>query len=113
MSEVAFTIFVLASLVLLALNGPFFSRVSSRHPELLSALRLDDQGIVVAYARWQSSLLPYSGFILRRKFVRAFQGEADLLKLCEIMFWVHALQVVGFAAFVVGVVISGIGYVAA
>src|SRR4051812_28837639 len=109
----SFAVFVVASAALLVLNGPFAARVRARHPELLPRLRLDDQPMSVQYARWQFSLLPYSGFILRRQFVEQFTGEPDLRKLSESIFWVHVVQVAGFASFFLGIIIGGVGAIAA
>src|SRR5262245_8950322 len=106
-------LFVLASLLLHALSVPFVSKVRARRPDLLPALGLDAQPSWVQYARWRNSLLPYSAFMLRRAFVREFQNDRELLLLSELIFWVHLLQIAGFATVLLVLVISFGGAVGA
>ena len=93
-------------LALRVLHLSFALNVRSKRPDLLIALRLDDQPAWVRWARWNGWLLPYWSFILRRTFEAEFVKDPSLRRSAEVIYWVQLVQIVSAAALLLEFTIS-------
>ena len=95
---IPFALLLASFLALRVLHLSFAMNVRTRRPDLLAALRLDDQPGWVRWARWNGLLLPYWSFILRRTFETEFASDPSLRKGAEVIYWVQLVQIVSLAA---------------
>jgi len=103
---IPFSLLIVASVVLFGLHFPFSLDVRATRPDLLQALRLEDQPKWAQWARLNRLLLPYWSFILRRAFTGEFANDPKLYRLAEVMYWVQLVQILSLATLILEFVIG-------